>query len=297
VLEIRLLAALTAVVDEGTFSAAAARLGYTQSTLSQQVAALERAVRGRVLDRRSGARAAELTPLGRVVLEHARDLTGRVDEAEAAIARFHAGDGRVDIGTFQTVTHVLLPGILRQLREERPTADVRLFEDETPQPRLDGLDLVFFDAPPASGVHGRLILTDDHVLIAPPGMFPPGPVSLGTLDARPMVALPPICDQGLVEARLAAADVAPVVVFRTADNHGVVAMVRAGLGCAVMPVLAIGPAGDVSVHPLPGSFPPREIHVHWQGSLSPLARRVVDLAGRQVRTIRTDGVRAGSISE
>ena len=40
----RQLVALLAVVDTGTFSAAALHLGYTQSAVSQQVASLERAV-------------------------------------------------------------------------------------------------------------------------------------------------------------------------------------------------------------------------------------------------------------
>jgi DNA-binding transcriptional LysR family regulator len=56
VLDLRLLAALEAVVDEGTFAQAAARTGYTQSSLSQQIAALERSVGGRVFDRPGGPR-------------------------------------------------------------------------------------------------------------------------------------------------------------------------------------------------------------------------------------------------
>ncbi|MEV8373886.1 LysR family transcriptional regulator [Kribbella sp. NPDC056861] len=255
-MELRLLRALEAVVDEGTFAAAAARLDYTQSTLSQQIAALESSVGGRVFDRPRGPRRVSLTPLGRLVLQHARDLNQRAESASLAIERFHGGDGRVDIGTFQTVTNVLLPPLVRRLREEHPDCDVRLFEDETPTPRLDDLDLVYFDAAPPPGVDGRLIIEDDHVLLAPPGRFPPGPVPLTALDNLPIVALPPICDQGMVEESLASQGISPQVIFRTADNQAVVSMVRAGLGCAILPALAIGPTPTPNpTNPTSGATP------------------------------------------
>lgn len=66
--ELRHLAAMAAVADEGSFGRAAARLGYTQSTVSQQIAALERAVGGPVFDRPGGPKPVRITPLGAVVL-------------------------------------------------------------------------------------------------------------------------------------------------------------------------------------------------------------------------------------
>lgn len=312
-LELRLLRALEAVVDEGTFAGAAARLDYTQSTLSQQIATLESTVGGRVFDRPRGPRRVSLTPLGRVVLQQARELNRRSEQAEQVIERFHAGDGRVDIGTFQTVTNVLLPGLVRQLRDEHPGCDVRLFEDETPQPPLEGLDLAFFDAAPPPGVDGLLVVEDDHLLLAPPGRFPEGPVELTEIDGLPIVALPPICDQGRVEEFLARQGISPQVVFRTADNQGVVSMVRAGLGCAILPALAIGQPltatgaevsgsaaddrrtgsatpDELALHPLHPELPRREIHLLWQGTLSPLATRAVTLTTQIARTLKSPWV-------
>ena len=72
--DLRHLTTMAAVADEGSFGRAAARLGYTQSTVSQQIAALERAVGGAVFDRPGGPRPVRITPLGAVVLTHGRDL-------------------------------------------------------------------------------------------------------------------------------------------------------------------------------------------------------------------------------
>src|SRR4051794_6933294 len=130
-LDLRHLVTLDAVAAEGTFGRAADRLGYTQSAVSQQIAALERSVGGAVFDRPGGPKAVRLTPLGEVVLAHGRDLLARAAATEDAVERFKAGAGQVDIGTFQSVTNVLLPALVRRLRDEHPAADVRLFEEET----------------------------------------------------------------------------------------------------------------------------------------------------------------------
>ncbi|WP_421741272.1 LysR family transcriptional regulator [Cellulomonas sp.] len=280
-LELRLLAALDAVARTGTFGAAATELGYTQSTLSQQVAALERRVGGAVFDRPGGARRPRITPLGRLVLTQARTLLAADEAARDAIDRFHAGAGRVDVGTFQTVTNVLLPMVVDRLRGEHPDADIRLFEDETDEPPIDLLDLAFLDVPGPDDADHVEVFRDEHVLIAPPGAFPTGPVPLAQLDGRAMVALPPICDQAVVEAALAGAAVAPDIVFRTVDNQGITSMVRAGLGAAVMPVLSVwGQRHDdgLSFHRLEPAVPDRVVQVVSRGTLSPLAARLRELS-------------------
>lgn len=95
-----------------------------------------------------------------------------------------------------------------------------------------------------------------------------------------MVAQPPICDQARVERVHADAGVEPLIVFRTADNRGVLSMVRAGMGLAVVPRLALDLPTDLDTHGLEEPvLPPREIHLARQANrtLSPLARRVLDL--------------------
>ncbi|MDX8142353.1 LysR family transcriptional regulator [Lentzea sp. BCCO 10_0061] len=278
-MDLRHLATLDAVATEGTFGKAADRLGYTQSAVSQQVAALEKAVGGAVFDRPGGPKPVRLTPLGEVVLAHGRELLARAAATEDAVERFKAGEGRVDIGTFQSVTNVILPTVVRQLLTEHPAADIRLFEEETDQPSADGLDLVFFDGRVKDADQVK-ILDDPYVLVTRRGQFPPGPVPLQALHGAAMVAQPPICDQARVERVYADAGVAPLIVFRTADNRGVISMVRAGMGVAVMPRLALDvPSDDLSTHELEPALAPREIYLAWQANrtLSPLATRVIEL--------------------
>ncbi|MER6563508.1 LysR family transcriptional regulator [Streptomyces sp. NPDC001027] len=283
--ELRHLAAMAAVADEGSFGRAAARLGYTQSTVSQQIAALEKAVGGPVFDRPGGPKPVRITPLGAVVLAHGRALLAGSRALADAVDRFRAGDGRVDIGTFQSVSNVILPLIVRRLRDEHPGCDIRLFEEETDRPRLDELDLMFFDGRVDGDVEHRKLLDDPYVLVARRGDFPDGPVRPARLDGAPMVAHPPICDQARLEQALARRGVRPRIVCRTAGNETVLSMVRAGMGSAVLPRLAVrgadlGSDASLCVHALEPGLPPREIFLLWQAGRthSPLAARAIEIA-------------------
>ncbi|MFE3036405.1 LysR family transcriptional regulator [Streptomyces canus] len=284
-IELRHLAAMTAVVEEGSFGRAAVRLGYTQSTVSQQIAALERAVGGPVFDRPGGPRPVRLTPLGSVVLDHGRTLLAKADALTDAVDRFQAGDGRIDIGTFQSVSSVILPSVVRRLRDEHPGCDIRLSEEEPEQPRIGDLDLLFYDGLIDGDVEHRKLLDDPYLLVAGAGTFPDGPVSLDRLDGTPMVAWPLTCDQPLMEQALARSGASPRIVFRSAVNDTLLSMVRAGLGSALLPWLAVRGADVRSddrlrVHELRPSLPPREIYLHWQAGRvhSPLASRAVEVA-------------------
>ncbi|MEW2116934.1 LysR family transcriptional regulator [Streptomyces sp. NPDC005474] len=284
-IELRHLATMAAVADEGSFGRAAARLGYTQSTVSQQIAALEKAVGGAVFDRPGGPKPVRITPLGTVVLTHGRELLAKAQAMAAAVERFRAGDGRVDIGTFQSVSNALLPLVVRRLRDEHPGCDIRLFEEETDRPQVHELDLMFFDGRVDGDVEHRKLLDDPYLLVARPGTFPDGPVRTAQLDGVPMVAHPAVCDQARMEQALARRGVRPHVVCRTAGNETVLSMVRAGLGSAILPRLAVhsadvGSDASLSVHELRPGLPPREIFLLWQAhrTHSPLAARAIEIA-------------------
>ncbi|MFE2866196.1 LysR family transcriptional regulator [Embleya sp. NPDC059259] len=283
--ELRHLAALAAVAEEGSFGRAATRLGYTQSTVSQQIAALERAVGGLVFDRPGGPKPVRLTPLGSVVLGHGRELLARAEALAHAVDRFQAGEGRIEIGTFQSVSNAILPPLVRRLRDEHPGCDIRLSEDEPDQPRIGDLDLLFYDGRIDGDAEHLKLLDDPYLLVAGVGTFPDGPVSPARLDGVPLVAWPLTCDQPRMEQAIARSGARPQIVFRSAVNDTLLSMVRAGMGSAVLPWLAIRGADVASddrlrIHELRPAVPPREIYLHWQAgrTQSPLTTRAIEIA-------------------
>src|SRR6187399_1585313 len=85
-IELRHLVALDAVAREGSFRRAAARLGYVQSAISHQIAALESLTGKRLVDRSRGTRPIALTAAGEVLLAHADAVIDRLRIAQAELA-------------------------------------------------------------------------------------------------------------------------------------------------------------------------------------------------------------------
>ena len=282
--ELRHLAAMVAIAEEGSFGRAADRLGYAQATVSQQIAALERAVGGPVFDRPGGPKPVRITPLGAVVLERGRDLLAKADQLSEAIDRFKAGDGRIDIGTFQSISNVILPSVVHQLRSEHPGCEIRLSEEEPEDPQIGDHDLLFYDGRVDGDVEYVKLLDDPYLLVTRPGDLPGGPVPLKRLDGKPMVAWPATCDQPRMEQALERSGARPEIIFRTTGNETILSMVRAGMGFAVLPWLALHGADAWSddrlhIHQLRPS-PAREIFLHWPArrTQSPLAIRAIQIA-------------------
>lgn len=283
-IELRHLRTMAAIAEERTFGRAAARLGYTQSSVSQQIALLERAVGGAVFDRPGGPRPVRITPLGEVVLAHGRTLLKQAEALTDAVERFQAGSGRIDIGTFQSVTNLILPAVVRRLLDEHPGCDIRLSDVDPADPRIGDLDLLFHDGPVAGEAEHVKLLDEPYLLVAKAGAFPDGPVKVKLLDGAPMVAWPRTYHQKWLEQALANAGAHPRIVFRTTGHETIMSMVRAGIGSAVLPWLALHGSDawsddGLSIHHLQPS-PTREMYLHWPAgsSQSPLAVQAIEIA-------------------
>ena len=110
-IEMRHLRALVAVGRTNSFSRAANELGYAQSAVSQQIAALERIVGVALVERPGGPRPVSLTPQGQVLVRHAERMLARLAVARGDLLALAAGEaGTLRIGTFQSVGAQLLPG-------------------------------------------------------------------------------------------------------------------------------------------------------------------------------------------
>jgi DNA-binding transcriptional LysR family regulator len=282
--ELRHLRTMAAIAEEGTFGRAAVRLGYTQSSVSQQIAALEKAVGGAVFDRPGGPRPVRITRLGEVVLAHGRGLLTKAEALTDAVDRFRAGNGRIDIGTFQGATNLILPDVVRRLLSEHPGCDIRLSEVAPEDPQIGDLDLLFHYARIEGDVEHVELLDEPYFLVTGAGAFPDGPVPVKLLDDAPMVAWPPTHHQKWLERALAAGGARPRIVFRTAGHEPILSMVRAGIGSAVMPGSALHGSDAwsddrLSIHRLRPS-PACTWYLYWPAgrTLSPLAVRAIDIA-------------------
>src|SRR5918912_864150 len=128
-IELRHLTALEAVGREGSFGRAAKSLGYTQSAVSQQIAALERIVGARLVDRPGGPRPVSLTGAGELLLRHAEAIVARLSAAQADMAALAEGEaGPLRVGIFQSVGARVLPELMRRFSEAWPLVEIQLTE-------------------------------------------------------------------------------------------------------------------------------------------------------------------------
>ena len=286
-LDVRHLVALDAVASEGTFARAAERLGYTQSAVSQQIASLERIVGDKVFDRPGGPRPVELTPIGAHLLDHSRSLLAQLDALGEELDRFRTGDaGRLRVGTFQSISSTVLPLLVGPMRARYPNLEITVFESDLDQElterlAIGELDVSFVVGDVDPQFEARHLLTDPFVLMAQPDQFPPGPVSIADLSHQPLIGQHENSCQLINEAGLRTVGLDPTYVFRTNDNGAVAAMVRVGMGVAVMPMLCTEPEDKrIALHPLMPSIPDREISIAWRAgrTLAPAAEHFVELA-------------------
>ena len=120
-LEIRQLRAFVLLVDRGSMSAAARALGVSQSTISEVVAGLERALATRVVVRQRGGHGVTLTPAGEALLPYARDALSALTTARLAVAAVdHRARASVELIANESVSTYLLPHALGEVRRQWP---------------------------------------------------------------------------------------------------------------------------------------------------------------------------------
>jgi len=244
-------------IELGSFSAAAQRLDLTQPAVSLQVRQLEKRL-GTPLVERVG-RVLRPTAAGAELLVHVARIDAAVADALHAVAHHASGTtGRVRLGTGATACIFLLPPVLGALRQRFAgleitvrtgnTADiVQAVEDNT----LD-LGLVTL---PASGrmLDVTPVLQDAFVAIAPKGTALPRKVTAADLARHPVLLFEPGGQtRRIADAWFAQAGVALQPAMSLGSVEAIKELVAAGLGCAVLPAMAVqGTHGRaVEVRPL-----------------------------------------------
>jgi DNA-binding transcriptional LysR family regulator len=307
-LELRHLRTFRTVVDVGTFGGAAAALGFSQSAVSQQIAALERTIGRPVFQRARGPRPVTLTPAGALLVERAAEILERLDVALVDLDALERGErGSATLGTFQSASRRLVPRMIAALRRLRPEVEVLLHETDDQEELLDelargGLDLAFLVGGPgaailvnsASSPPAGLALEElfcEPYLALTPAEEPDGPLTSAELARRPLIGQHDTICQRLVDDSLRANGVQPDYSFHTADNGAVHAMVGNGMGLAVLPRLAIDPTDPaVRARALEPPIPDRRVLLGWrEETTNPLVRVLVEQARAVVEELDLGG--------
>jgi DNA-binding transcriptional LysR family regulator len=289
--ELRHLAALQAIASEGSFGRAATRLGYTQSAISQQIAALERIVGERLLERPGGPRPVSLTEAGRVLVGHADSIMSRLRAAEADLAALGDGTaGTLRVGTYQSAGARILPELMRRFGADWPDVDVHLSESDNDGDLLElvergELDLTFTMLPLDEGPFEAVeLLRDPYVLLVradSPLVGKKRPPTLREIAEVPLIGMRKCRSATQIESFLRHPGIQPQIVFRSDDNGTTHGLVAAGVGVALVPRLTIDWNDTRLVAlDLDPKLPPRLIAIAWHRDRyrSPAARAFVEAA-------------------
>jgi DNA-binding transcriptional LysR family regulator len=270
-LNVARLKVLDEVARRGSFSAAADALDYTQSAISQQIAALEQEAGMTLLERHP--RGVSLTAAGQTLVGHAEGILARLESAEAALGAI-AGlrGGRLRMASFPTAGATLMPLAIATFRARHPDIELTLAEGEPEQiaPRLRAgeLDLaLLFEFGDSAGTDEltRVELLEDPLYLALPRehkLATKRKLRLEDLrgEAWVQTSSSSPCARQVVRS-CHAAGFEPNVAFESDDYQTVQGLVAAGVGVALIPELALNPVvrEDIAIRALSPRPPVRQV--------------------------------------
>lgn len=243
-MDLRQLAALTAVADHHSFSAAARALHTVQSNVSTHIANLERELRAPLVDRATG----QLTDAGDLVVVRARRIQAEI-EALASDVASSLGEisGPVRLGVIGTTGRWLVPQLLSELGRRHPKVRLVVVDATTtsliPQLAAGTLDLAVVNLPAVDpDVDTELLFEEDHVLLLTDRHPLAGrtSVSLHDLADVPLLLEPP--GTGFRDDLDADAARSGVVLTAQAEVDGMrllASLAYQGYGAAILPASAV----------------------------------------------------------
>jgi DNA-binding transcriptional LysR family regulator len=259
-LDLHRLQVFQAVATRRSFSAASLELSYTQSSVSEAVATLERELGATLLDRSS--RPVRLTPAGEIVLSHAEALLGQAAAVESDLSSLSSGDaGRLRLAGFYTAWSTFLPAAVADFASSHPRVQLELEQLDPPaalrQLRASELDLAvifrFEAADSADNPEARLIsthLTHDPYVLAVPANSPlarKGRLKVADLSRASWCSAPLDSSATLLLQQFCRehGGFEPKLHYPTDDVAMAQPLIAAGLAVALLPSLSLA-------HPHPG---------------------------------------------
>jgi DNA-binding transcriptional LysR family regulator len=270
-----------AVASHRSFTRAAQELSLSQPSVSHQIAALEREIGARLLERRPGGLA--LTRAGELLLEHADAIAERFDLAALQLAEIADEQrSRLRIGAFPTALAGLVPTAVARLRALHARARVTVDEgtaDELPGRVRSGelhLAVCFQDAALArsehEGLERRDLLREPFLVALPPDH---------ELAGQDAVRLSDLADEdwtaaytdGLIVSACRAAGFEPRLVSLTRDQLAIRGLITQGLAVTLAPRLLADAFTGTALRPIAGDGPERDVYALLPpGGRHPLAQ-------------------------
>ncbi|MEU9713072.1 LysR family transcriptional regulator [Streptomyces sp. NPDC059164] len=263
-MELRHLRTFSTVARTLNFTRAAAELNYAQSSVTEQIQALEASLSTKLFDR--AHRKLSLTPAGERLVEYADQMLLLEREALTAVE----GDaqepgGRLVVGGLETLCAHRLPMVLARYRQLFPRVQVTLREGGRGElyewARRGEVDvaLTFGKAPEDKLLASESLTTDRLMVVTPVGHRLASYSRIGGSELRgePFLATPEGCGfrEMLDNLIRSLGPDAPVVDTQVASMAALCQCAAAGMGCALLPEIAVaGPAarGEVAAVPVTG---------------------------------------------
>lgn len=293
-MDIRKCEAFLVSAESGSFTKAAHILGYSQVAITRLIAGLEDEL-GFPLFSRS-KKGVILTENGKLMLPAFRELVCSGRNAEQLAAEIKGiVSGVLTIGSYYSVSTMLLPGIIKNFQQKFPEVKVNMLEGGNREMcrwlSEKSVDCCFLADPGDSACDWTPVFQDEIVAwlprkhpLASSASFP-----IRNLNSEPFIHTQPGEDTEL-DRMLASHRLTPNVCFTTRDAFTTYNMVAAGLGISCNQRL-ISAKWDKSIAEVP--FDPPQylslgIAVPSRTEMSPAARKFIDCAMETIRSLQKE---------
>jgi LysR family carnitine catabolism transcriptional activator len=284
-MDLRRLRLFLAVVDHGSFTAAADVVHVAQPAVSLAVRELEAELGAPLLVRsRQGAR---LTPAGEALVGPARQTLRDVENAAAAVAAVTGlVAGRLDLASLPTLAADPVADLVGRFRVAHPAVSVRLgapqdLEELADSVRAGTAEVGITEQGAANRGLVEVRLGEQELFAVSPRESPTSALRLDRLAHVPLVLSPAGSSlRDVVDTALADAGVRAEVAVETAQRDALIPLVLAGAGTTFLPTTLARAAGQLgaTVRPTTPRLRRTIVIVHREGELGPAAARFLDLS-------------------
>jgi DNA-binding transcriptional LysR family regulator len=238
------LATFLSVVDLGSFTAAADKVGLTQPAVSQQVKLLEQRLGVKLIER--VGRRAQPSPAGLELLPHARRIVETCSMAEEAMAPFREGSvGRVRIGSGGTASIHLLPRAIAMAKKRMPDLEIIVRVGNIAEILRDlesnALDLAVVALPAAGrSLEVEPFHQDELLAVAPKGsVMPDGGPDVEFMRNKTLLLYEGGNTRRAADEWFEAGGVRPEPAMEFGSVEAIKELVAAGLGWSILPDMAL----------------------------------------------------------